>query len=185
MPSGKPCRQFRPGRLSSVGATPGLIQLARGLDQHPAQPDRARIEFRPRRREHVLPVEPRVERRRDCREPSGFASAAIRRRGTKATRSEVAKVRADCKTAAGAPTRTRIEFALGCIAKVRHARPCAGHPRFCSLQERRGWPGLLAQRRASRFCPAMTQRRISRAVGLSVAESPCYQVLAQRPRRQP
>jgi arsenate reductase-like glutaredoxin family protein len=24
---------------------------------------------------------------------------------------------------------------------LRHARPCAGHPRLTSLQERRGWPG--------------------------------------------
>jgi hypothetical protein len=25
-------------------------------------------------------------------------------------------------------------------------------------QERRGWPGHLARRRASRFCPAMTEK---------------------------
>jgi len=33
---------------------------------------------------------------------------------------------------------------------------CPGHPRLAfSRQERRGWPGRLARRCASRFCPAM------------------------------
>jgi len=38
---------------------------------------------------------------------------------------------------------------------LRHARPCAGHPRpFANRREERGWPGRRAKR-ASRF-PAMT-----------------------------
>src|SRR5882757_2565025 len=40
----------------------------------------------------------------------------------------------------------------------RHARACPGHPRLpqCGRKARRGWPGHLAQKRASRCCPAMT-----------------------------
>jgi hypothetical protein len=42
------------------------------------------------------------------------------------------------------------EMAL--LGEARDARPCAGHPRLCSIkQERRGWPGRS---------PAMTKKRI-------------------------
>ena len=42
---------------------------------------------------------------------------------------------------------------------VASARLCPGHPRLCSVsieKVRRGCPGHLARRRASRFCPGMT-----------------------------
>src|SRR4030081_1761869 len=41
---------------------------------------------------------------------------------------------------------------MALLREARHARPCAGHPRLCSIkQERRGWPGRS---------PAMTKKRI-------------------------
>src|SRR3979411_95743 len=41
---------------------------------------------------------------------------------------------------------------MALLREARHARPCAGHPRLCSIkQERRGWPGRS---------PAMTKKRL-------------------------
>src|SRR4030081_4127732 len=41
---------------------------------------------------------------------------------------------------------------MALLREARDARPCAGHPRLCSIkQERRGWPGRS---------PAMTKKRI-------------------------
>src|ERR1700724_2171613 len=41
---------------------------------------------------------------------------------------------------------------MALLGEARDARPCAGHPRLCSIkQERRGWPGRS---------PAMTKKRI-------------------------
>ena len=39
---------------------------------------------------------------------------------------------------------------------LRHGRARPGHPRFLRNAVRRGCPGHLARRRASRFCPGMT-----------------------------
>ena len=41
---------------------------------------------------------------------------------------------------------------------LRHARPCAGHPRLCRSEERRGWPGIWAFTPVfDGLCPAMTE----------------------------
>ena len=52
-----------------------------------AQPDRARVHLGAGRIEHELLVDPRIERRRDRRQRQLLRQRAIRRRGTKATRS--------------------------------------------------------------------------------------------------
>src|SRR5947209_4155155 len=64
----------------------------------------------------------------------------------------------------------RLDPLAGYRYLLRHARPCAGHPRpFADGREERGWPGRCAKL-ASRF-PAMTTESCSAAVIASVSEA--------------
>src|SRR5438132_10344040 len=61
----------------------------------------------------------------------------------------------------GLSNKTRHALHSGPASPARaHAIVPGIHVLAALKQERRGWPGHLARRRASRFCPAMTKRRI-------------------------
>src|SRR6266576_6443156 len=66
---------------------------------------------------------------------------------------------------------------------------CRASTSSFQLRQRRGWPGRLARRRASRFCPAMTQKCLDddgelddvhrRQTGAATAASPEMAIVRQ------